>query len=67
MANVGARNPGRKALDMLEIGRPDIDWGYLAKGMGVQATRATNTDEFNDQLGRAIALPGPHLIEVMLR
>jgi acetolactate synthase-1/2/3 large subunit len=52
---------------MLEIGRPDIDWGYLAKGMGVQATRATDTDEFNDQLGRAIALPGPHLIEVMLR
>tara|TARA_B100000497_G_C7686877_1_gene416528 strand:- start:711 stop:2258 length:1548 start_codon:yes stop_codon:yes gene_type:complete len=67
LANVGARNPGRKALDMLEIGRPDIDWGSLAKGMGVQATRATDTEEFNDQLGRAIALPGPHLIEVMLR
>jgi acetolactate synthase-1/2/3 large subunit len=67
LANVGARNPGRKALDMLEIGRPDIDWGSLAKGMGVQATRATDTEEFNDQLARAIASPGPHLIEVMLR
>ena len=35
--------------------------------MGVQATRATDTEEFNEQLARAIALPGPHLIEVMLR
>ena len=40
LANVGARNPGRKALDMLEINRPDLDWGALARGMGVPATRA---------------------------
>ena len=66
LANVGARNPGRKALDMLEINRPDLDWGALAKGMGVQATRATTADEFNDQFARAVASPGPHLIEAMM-
>ena len=66
LANVGARNPGRKALDMLEINRPDINWGLLAKGMGVQATRATTAEEFNDQFARAVATPGPHLIEAML-
>ena len=66
LANVGARNPGRKAIDMLEIGRPNIDWCLLAKGMGVPATRATDTDEFNNQLERAISASGPHLIEVML-
>jgi len=66
LANVGARNPGRKALDMLEIDRPRLDWGALAKGMGVQATRATTADEFNDQLARAVASPGPHLIEAMM-
>jgi len=66
LANVGACNPGRKALDMLEIGRPDIDWGSLAHGMGVRATRATTADEFNDQFARAVATPGPHLIEAML-
>ncbi|MBH68867.1 MAG: acetolactate synthase large subunit [Rhodospirillaceae bacterium] len=66
LANVGARNPGRKALDMMELDRPKIDWGSLAKGMGVQATRATTAEEFNQQLGRAIELPGPHLIEAVL-
>ncbi len=66
LANVGARNPGRRALDMLEIDRPRLDWGALAKGMGVQASRATTADEFNDQLARAVASPGPHLIEAMM-
>ena len=66
LANVGARNPGRKALDMLDIGRPNIDWCFLAKGMGVPATRVSDSHEFNTQLAKAIATPGPHLIEVML-
>ena len=26
LANVGAENPGRKALDMLDLSRPDLDW-----------------------------------------
>ena len=66
LAQVGAKNPGRKALDMLEIGRPDIDWRLLAKGMGVQASRATTAEEFNDQFARAVYNPGPHVIEAML-
>ena len=39
LANVGAGNPGRRALDMLEIGRPDLDWVSMARGMGVPAAR----------------------------
>ena len=66
LANVGARNPGRKALDMLEIDRPTIDWCMLANGMGVQATRATTAEEFNNQFSRALSGEGPHLIEAML-
>ena len=31
LANVGAGNPGRKALDMLDLGNPDIDWVGLAQ------------------------------------
>ena len=30
LANVGAGNPGRKALDMLDLGHPDLDWVGLA-------------------------------------
>jgi len=35
LASVGAGNPGRKALDMLDLGDPDIDWVGLAKSLGV--------------------------------
>ena len=63
--NVGA-NPGPKALDMLDLGRPDLDFVSLAKGMGVAATRATTVDEFNRQFAAAIETPGPALVEVML-
>ena len=38
----------------------------LAKGMGVPATRATTAEEFNNQLARSLAAPGPGLIEVVL-
>ena len=53
LANVGAGTPGRKAVDMLDIGRPDLDWVALARGMGVPATRATTAEEFNKQFGAA--------------
>ncbi|MEJ0070276.1 MAG: acetolactate synthase large subunit [Pseudomonadota bacterium] len=66
LANVGAQNPGRKALDMLEIGRPDIDWVGLAQSMGVEASRATTIDEFIDQFRDGLKARGPRLIEVVL-
>jgi len=64
--NVGARNPGRKALDMLEIGRPDLDWVSLARGMGVAAGRATTNVEFVKELRAGIASEGPYLIEAVI-
>jgi len=66
LMNVGAKNPGRKAFDMLEIGRPDLDWRQLAGGMGVSATRATTAEEFNEQFQRALKESGPHLIEAWM-
>jgi acetolactate synthase-1/2/3 large subunit len=66
LMRVGAGNPGRKAMDMLALSRPDLDWVKLAEGMGVPATRATTADAFATQLARALATPGPSLIEAML-
>jgi acetolactate synthase-1/2/3 large subunit len=66
LLRVGAGNPGRKAMDMLSLDRPDLDWVQLANGMGVPATRSTSAEEFNTQLARALATPGPSLIEVVL-
>ncbi|MDH3713954.1 MAG: acetolactate synthase large subunit, partial [Gammaproteobacteria bacterium] len=66
LINVGAANPGRKALDMLEIGRPDLDWVALARGMGVDGRRVHTAEEFCRALQSGIAAEGPHLIEVIL-
>jgi acetolactate synthase-1/2/3 large subunit len=64
--NVGAHNPGRTALDMLEIGRPDLDWVALARGMGVEAGRATTNAEFVRELRAGLASEGPYLIEAVI-
>jgi acetolactate synthase-1/2/3 large subunit len=65
LANVGA-NPGRTALDMLDIGNPDLDWTKLANGMGVEAARAETCDRFADLLGQSLSRKGPFLIELMI-
>jgi acetolactate synthase-1/2/3 large subunit len=64
--NVGAGRPGQKAKDMLEIGRPDLDWVALATGMGVPAGRAVDCESLRQQLQRGLTEPGPYLIEVVL-
>jgi acetolactate synthase I/II/III large subunit len=65
LANVGAGNPGRKALDMLDLDHPDLDFVALAKGMGVPGARAGDMDEFNRRLAEGFATPGPYLVEVV--
>lgn len=65
LAAVGA-NPGRTALDMLDIGRPDLGWVSLARGMGVDAARVETLEAFADVFRRARARRGPFLIELVL-
>jgi len=66
LANVGAGNPGRKAIDMLTLDRPDLDWCALAKGHGVESGRATNLDELAKELKRGLASKGPYLVELVM-
>src|SRR5436190_4309740 len=61
---LGVGNPGPRALNMLEIGHPDLDWVHLAKGMGVPGTRADSLDEFVEALRKGFEGEGPSLIEV---
>jgi acetolactate synthase-1/2/3 large subunit len=63
---VGAEVPGPKAKDLLDLSRPDIDFVAVSRGLGVPATRATSADELSDQLARALAEPGPTLIEALV-
>jgi acetolactate synthase-1/2/3 large subunit len=65
LANVGA-NPGRTALDMLDIGNPDLDWVKLAGGMGVEATRVATMAAFNDVFAASLTRSGPFVIELVI-
>ena len=65
LANVGA-NPGRTAMDMLDIGNPDIDWPKMAQAMGVDAARATTCEQLNDLMAQSYRRKGPFLIELVM-
>jgi acetolactate synthase-1/2/3 large subunit len=67
LERVGAASDGKRAGQLLDLGGPDLDFVALATGMGVPATRATTAEELADQLRRALAEPGPHLIDAVLR
>lgn len=64
--HVGAGAPGKRALDMLSIDRPALDWVSLSTGHGIPASRATTLGEFADAFRRELDSPGPNLVEVVL-
>jgi acetolactate synthase-1/2/3 large subunit len=67
LSRVGAAGDGEQAAKLLDLGGPRLDFVSLAQGMGVPATRATTAEELADQLRTALAEPGPHLIDAVLR
>ncbi|HEY0806326.1 MAG TPA: acetolactate synthase large subunit [Pseudonocardiaceae bacterium] len=66
LQRVGAAGGGERAASLLDLSRPDLDFVSLAAGMGVPATRARTAEELATQFRRAVAEPGPHLIEAVV-
>jgi len=65
-AGVEAGEPGQRALDMLSLDRPALDWVALARGMGVEGRAVTSAEQFSAALSDAVAEQGPRLIEVVM-
>jgi acetolactate synthase-1/2/3 large subunit len=65
-ANVQAGTPGKKAVDMLNLDRPSIDWVAMARSMGVPGVAVSNAEDFHKELTNSVAAPGPRLIEVQM-
>jgi acetolactate synthase-1/2/3 large subunit len=65
LANVGA-NPGRTALEMMDLGNPDLNWQKMAEAMGVEAARTDTAEGFADLLAGSIRRKGPFLIELLI-
>ena len=62
----GTEGAGTRAREMLDLTHPDIDFASLARSLGIPASRATTAEEFTTGLARALATPGPTLIEANL-
>ncbi|HZG08761.1 MAG TPA: acetolactate synthase large subunit [Allosphingosinicella sp.] len=62
----GAGRPGPAAAALLDIGNPALDWVALAKGHGVSAATCSDASSFDALFARAMAQPGPMLIEAVI-
>lgn len=63
---LGVNEIGDRAARLFDLGEPGIDWVKLAEAQGVPAARASTCEAFDRALARAIAEPGPYLIEAMV-
>lgn len=65
-SNMGAGTPGERALSMIDIDRPRIDWLAMAQSMGVPAVAVETAEDFYRALADSAREAGPRLIEVRL-
>jgi acetolactate synthase-1/2/3 large subunit len=63
MARTGSGPIGPKADAMLSLRDPGLDFVSLARGMGVEAVRATAVEEFAELFAGAMKRRGPFVIE----
>ena len=66
LQRVGAIGAGAKAMSMLDLHNPEMNWSQIAQGFGVEASRATTCAEFAAQYASAMKQRGPRLIEVLI-
>jgi acetolactate synthase I/II/III large subunit len=59
-------NPGQTAMDMLDLGRPDMDWVKLANGMGVDAARTESLEGCAELMRHSFKRDGPFLVELVI-
>ncbi|MAJ80533.1 MAG: acetolactate synthase large subunit [Porticoccaceae bacterium] len=66
LSRVGVTHPGPKALSLLDLSNPTLNWVSISEGLGVKAVRAETTDEFFEAVSQAMVSTGPRLIEAQL-
>jgi acetolactate synthase-1/2/3 large subunit len=66
LGRLGIAGVSAQTLSLLDLSNPELDWIMLARGMGVEASRATTTAEFSAQFEDAMKNKGPRLIEAAI-
>jgi acetolactate synthase-1/2/3 large subunit len=63
-AGIKAYGPNTQALT--ELKNPPADWVKIAQGFGVPGVTVSTAEDLARELKKALAEPGPHLIEMLL-
>src|SRR3954449_2837332 len=66
LERVGAQGGGPRAKQQLDLAGPNLDFVSIANGLGVPAARAETGEDMTAAFERALAEPGPHLIEAVV-
>lgn len=66
LQRLGFSEPAAKTLGTTRLERPGLDWIKMAGAMGVSAARADTAETFYRLFSRALAEPGPHLVEAVI-
>ena len=66
LTNVGIGNPGPRAIDMLSLDRPDLQWVQMAQSMGVEACRVDACEDLETAIETGLSTASPYLIQIDL-
>ena len=66
LARIDDQPTGRRAAALLNIGDPDLDFVKLGAGLGIPSLGVDTAEQLTSALERAIADPGPHLIDALI-
>jgi acetolactate synthase-1/2/3 large subunit len=67
LLRAGITSPGAKACSLINFDNPPIDWVKVSSGFGVPGVSVDTAEDLAKELGKALAEPGPHLIEMVLQ
>jgi acetolactate synthase-1/2/3 large subunit len=66
LSRSGIEPYGPNARALTELTNPPIDWVKVAQGFGVPGVTVSTAEDLVREMGKALAEPGPHLIEMLL-
>ncbi len=66
MTRAGLNQPGPHSMALTELNNPPLDWVAIAKGFGVPGVCVDTCEGLADAMQRAMATPGPNLIEARI-
>ncbi len=66
LARAGIKNPGKSVSALVDLDRPTINWLKIAEAQGVPGVSVNTAERLAHELAKALAEPGPHLIEMVL-